>query len=283
MPVATIQGIDRKTLSTEESNALDILDDLAGDKVNKLKELMELEFPGIIGPSTLVKFFQLCKDQGFDLSDPGVNAFKDKHRLGNTGVVKGVIGPQTAEVYFSEIIKPPERSPRENSTQNKANRGGAGPLEGVPPQYCRINQAGIDLVKEFEGLHRKIGSGKVAAYLDPVNIPTIGYGHTRGVYLGQLITEQGAEDFLRQDLDQAESGVSSLVDVSLNENQFSALVSFAFNVGAGALAHSTLLKLLNSGDYKGAANQFPRWDKAGGQALPGLTRRRVAERKLFLI
>lgn len=262
MPVATIQDIDRKTLSTEESNALDILDDLAVDKVNKLKELMELDGPGVIGLSTLVKFLQLCQDQGFDLSDVGVNAFKDKHRLGNTGVVKGIIGPQTAEVYFSEITQSPERPPRGNTKT--------------------INQAGLDLVKEFEGLHSKIGSGKIAAYLDPVHIPTIGYGHIAGVHLGQLITEQGAENFLRQDLDQAESGVSSLVDVDLNENQFSALVSFAFNVGAGALAHSTLLKLLNSGDYKGAANQFPRWDKAGGQALPGLTRRRAAERKLFL-
>ncbi|MGH2412338.1 MAG: lysozyme, partial [Microcystaceae cyanobacterium] len=123
---------------------------------------------------------------------------------------------------------------------------------------------------------------RIAAYLDSVGVPTIGYGHTHGVYLGMIVTRAQAEDFLKQDLSEAESAASQLVKVPLNDNQFSALVSFVFNLGAGALAQSTLLRELNAGNYTEAAEQFLRWTRAGGQQLAGLVRRRHTERALFL-
>lgn len=261
MSVATVQGIDRSIISVEEDNALDILVNLPLDKFNKLKELMELDVPGIVGPTTLEKFLQLCKSKGIDLSDAGVNAFKDQNSLGNTGPVKGIIGPQTAEFYFEKIITP-------------QISGGAGK---------RINETGLYLVEEFEGYAKQLPDGRVMTYIDPVGIPTIGYGHTGpDVTLGKIITRAEAENLLRQDLGEAEAAVSSLVKVALNDNQFSALVSFVFNVGAGAFEQSTMLRLLNEGKHTEAANQFPRWNKAGGRELPGLTRRRKAERELFL-
>jgi lysozyme len=159
------------------------------------------------------------------------------------------------------------------------------PPDKLPPQVMEIgvrggmtiNQDGLNLIKSFEGLY-------LDAYLDPIGIPTIGYGHTQGVEEGMTITEAQAEEFLRKDLADAEAAVSSdLVQVSLNENQFSALVSFTFNVGSVNFSDSTLLQLLNAGDFQGAADQFPVWNKGdGGQELAGLTRRRKAERALFL-
>ena len=123
---------------------------------------------------------------------------------------------------------------------------------------------------------------ELEAYLDAVDVWTIGYGHTKTAEPGMVITEAQAEELLREDLAEFEEAVTEAVEVSINSNQFSALVSFCFNLGAGSLFQSTLLKLLNQGDFQGAADQFPRWDKAGGQALEGLTRRRKAERALFL-
>jgi GH24 family phage-related lysozyme (muramidase) len=157
------------------------------------------------------------------------------------------------------------------------------PPDKVPPQVMEIgmrggmtiNQDGVNLIKSFEGM-------ELEAYLDAVGVWTIGYGHIQGVYEGMTITEAQAEELLRKDLAEFESAVSEAVQVSINDNQFSALVSFTFNLGAGSLFESTLLKLLNQGDFQGAADQFPRWNKAGGQELPGLTRRRKAERALFL-
>lgn len=149
-----------------------------------------------------------------------------------------------------------------------------------PPGKGHINSDGLIIVKHFEGR-------ELRAYQDSVGVWTIGYGHTSAagppqVYAGQTITEQQAEDILKKDLELFEGGVRDLVKVPVNSDQFSALVSFSFNVGLGALADSTLLRKLNSGDYTGAANEFPRWVKAGEQTLPGLVRRRDAERALFL-
>lgn len=138
----------------------------------------------------------------------------------------------------------------------------------------QISKAGLDLIKQFEGLYLK-------AYRCPAGVPTIGYGHTAGVAMGQTITQQQADDYLRRDVRQFERAVSRLVTVPLTQGQFDALVSFAFNLGDGALAQSTMLRLLNAGDYTGAAAQFDRWNKAGGRVLPGLVRRRAAERALF--
>lgn len=139
-----------------------------------------------------------------------------------------------------------------------------------------INNAGIDLIKGFEGC-------KLTAYRDSVNVLTIGYGHTGSdVTDGLTITQEQAEALLRQDLDRFESGVSDLVTVAVSDNAFAALVSFSYNLGLGNLKASTLLKKLNAGDTAGAADEFPRWNKAGGKVLAGLTRRREAERTLFL-
>lgn len=144
-----------------------------------------------------------------------------------------------------------------------------------PSRGRQINADGLRLLKSFEGL-------RLEAYQDSVGVWTIGYGTTSGVRPGQVITEAQAEAFLKRDLDRFESAVEDLVTVPLNDDQFSALVSFTYNVGEGALSSSTLLRLLNGRDYRGAAEQFLRWNRAGGVELAGLTRRRRAERALFL-
>lgn len=143
-----------------------------------------------------------------------------------------------------------------------------------------ISAAGLELVKFFEGL-------RLTAYVDPVGVLTIGWGHTGAdVDPGQTITKKQAEDLLIADLVHHEEYVDQIVEVPLNDNQRSALVSFAFNVGNGALASSTLLRKLNDGDYSGAADEFLRWVKGtvNGQkvTLAGLVKRRKAERQLFL-
>lgn len=138
--------------------------------------------------------------------------------------------------------------------------------------------AAIALVQHFEGLYFK-------AYLCPAGVPTIGYGHTAGVKMGQVITQAQAEALLLDDLSEALARVEVLVKVPLNGDQRGALSSFVFNLGAGSLASSTLLRLLNSGDTAGAAGQFGRWVNAtvNGKLtqLPGLVARRAAEAALF--
>lgn len=116
---------------------------------------------------------------------------------------------------------------------------------------------------------------------------TIGIGHTgsvdgKPVAPGMTITQEKSRQLLKDDAATATRAVIKLVSVPLNQNQFDALVDFTFNLGQGNLQSSTLLKKLNAKDYAGAANEFPRWNKAGGNVLPGLTKRRAAERTLFL-
>ena len=140
----------------------------------------------------------------------------------------------------------------------------------------KANSAGLALIKHYEGL-------RLIAYADVVGVLTIGYGHTGAdVTPGLVITQTQADQLLADDLARFESGVSGLALVPLNANQFSALVSFSYNLGLGNLRQSTLLRELNGGDYTAAANQFPRWDRAGGRELPGLLKRRQAEQALFL-
>ncbi|QEL55519.1 lysozyme [Chromobacterium paludis] len=134
---------------------------------------------------------------------------------------------------------------------------------------------GVNMIKQFEGL-------KLAAYQDSVGVWTIGYGHTGpDVKPGLTISNDQAEQLLRQDLVRFEQGVGNLVKTPINQNQFDALISFSYNLGLGNLQSSTLLRLLNQGDYQGAARQFPLWDKAGGKAVLGLLSRRQAEQALF--
>ena len=104
MATATIEQIDTSSLSIEETYALAILQNLAVEQVDQIKQLLKLGRPGVIGPGTLSAFMRLCQKQGIDLSAAGVSAFKDQHHLKNTGTYQGVIGPQTAGVYFNEIV-----------------------------------------------------------------------------------------------------------------------------------------------------------------------------------
>ena len=133
----------------------------------------------------------------------------------------------------------------------------------------------IPIIKEFEGCRLK-------AYRCPAGIFTIGWGHTDGVIEGDEITQEQANSLLSRDVDMFATGIRRLLSVDVSVNQLAALTSLAFNIGLGNLRHSTLLKLLNAGDFEGAANQFLRWNKAGNKVLPGLVRRREAEKQLFL-
>lgn len=153
------------------------------------------------------------------------------------------------------------------------------------PDNQTINEAGFRLVQEFEGYAEQLGDGtdRVRAYRDSGGVLTIGFGHTGSdVTEDLIITREQAEQLLQEDLQEAEDAVSNLVTVPLNENQFSALVSFVFNLGAGELEESTLLGLLNQGRYPEAADQFLRFNTVNGEPVEGLTRRREAERQLFL-
>ena len=148
------------------------------------------------------------------------------------------------------------------------------------PTMQTTNQEALELIKHFEGL-------RLEAYQDSVGVWTIGYGTTAEAGLGIIpqaglrITESEAERLLKLGLEKFEGYVRDAVTVELTDNQFGALVSFTYNLGPGNLRKSTLLRKLNSGDYAGAAQEFPKWPKAGGKTLPGLVRRRQAEKKLF--
>ena len=151
----------------------------------------------------------------------------------------------------------------------------------------KISENGLNLVKHFEGFFPE-------AYWDKTGkCFTIGYGHTGlqhkdgTVFEGRKITEQEALNLLDYDMDQYEARVNALVKTPLHQNQFDALVSFDFNcdgltIGPQNATPSTLLKSLNGGDYVRASNEFPKWNKSGGRVLKGLTRRRAAEREMFL-
>lgn len=138
-----------------------------------------------------------------------------------------------------------------------------------------INDLGIELIKKFEGCRLK-------AYKDAVGVLTVGYGHTGDdVSEGLEIDPGTANELLERDLQRFQEGVEDMLEVEVNSNQFSALVSFAYNVGLMALEGSTLLRKLNSGDVAGVGLEFLRWSKAGGKTLQGLYNRRVAEKTLF--
>ncbi|ATZ95309.1 lysozyme [Dickeya fangzhongdai] len=144
----------------------------------------------------------------------------------------------------------------------------------------QISNNGIALIKEFEGC-------RLSAYQDSVGVWTIGYGWTQAVdgkpvRAGMQIDQATAERLLRCGVVQYEQAVNQLAKVKLTQGQFDALVSFAYNLGIRSLSTSTLLKKLNAGDIAGAADEFPKWNKAGSQVLPGLVARRAAEREMFL-
>lgn len=146
----------------------------------------------------------------------------------------------------------------------------------------RLSDKGLDLIKSFEGYHRALPNGDCIAYRCPAGVLTLGWGATVGIKPGMIWTREEAEAALRRELATFEAGVLKLATVDLNQNEFDALVSFAYNCGLGALAKSSLLRKLNSGDRVGAAEAFKQWVRGGGRVLPGLVRRRNAEAALFL-
>jgi lysozyme len=181
-----------------------------------------------------------------------------------------------------------------------------------PENITKVSDAGIKFIGDFEGLFRFGGSARFAPrgtllvrenrnliyeYIDPIGLPTIGYGHLltatekssgiirlNGVSVNYRngLTMQQVIDLKKQDLARFETFVVNNVKVKLTQTMFDALVSFAFNVGNGNLQKSTLLRVLNRGEYTAASNEFIKWNRAGGQVMAGLTRRREAERRMFL-
>ena len=141
-----------------------------------------------------------------------------------------------------------------------------------------LSPAGSAIIKHFEDEN---GPALVAFKPTPNDVWTIGWGHTNGVTEGMTCTPEQAEEWFQQDMAWAQSAVLSAVNVPLNQNQFDALVSFTENEGAAAFDRSTLLRLLNEGNYSGAASQFSNWVYQAGQILPGLVTRRKQEAALF--
>lgn len=142
-----------------------------------------------------------------------------------------------------------------------------------------VNQATLDLIREFEG-------ERLTVYKDPIGLPTVGVGHLvlpeDHLHVGDVISRERSDALLRHDLRTACETVSKLVTGVLNDSQFGALVSFVFNLGTANFQKSTLLRFVNQRNWAGAAGEFGKWVKAGGKVLPGLVRRRAAERALFL-
>lgn len=148
-------------------------------------------------------------------------------------------------------------------------------------QPKKISDAGIALLVEFEGEILRV-------YNDPVGLPTFGVGHLvtaaekKDYPVGKKITKATSRAFLRRDVERFEDCINSSVKVPITQNQFDALLSLAFNIGESAFRRSSVLRNLNNRKFEKAANSFLAWNKAGGRTLPGLTRRRNAERSVFL-
>lgn len=145
----------------------------------------------------------------------------------------------------------------------------------------KISDAGLTIIKKFEGFSAKayqtaLGGGKY-------DIPTIGWGSTEGVKMGDVWTVEQAEAALRKEVSKFEDAVNAGVKFTPTQNQFDAMVSLAYNIGAAGFTGSTVLRKANQGDYQGAANAFNMWVRAQGQTLPGLVSRRAQEAALFLL
>ena len=137
-----------------------------------------------------------------------------------------------------------------------------------------ISDEGLSLLKHFEGC-------ELNAYRCSADVLTIGYGHTKGVTEGMVITEEEAETMLSDEMEEYEGYINDKVTVPLNQDQFDAMVCWVYNLGSGNLASSTLLQVLNEEEYGDVPFQMKRWNKAGGKVLLGLQRRRDAEAALF--
>lgn len=144
----------------------------------------------------------------------------------------------------------------------------------IDPKNLKVSDNGRMMVAKFEGCRLK-------AYQDVIGVWTIGYGQTKGVKPGMVWTQQQADDDLLATLTEFGKQVAALVRVALDQNQFDALVSFAYNVGIGNLKSSTLLRMVNAANFAAAHDEFVKWNKAGGKVVVGLTHRRLAEAAVF--
>ena len=137
-----------------------------------------------------------------------------------------------------------------------------------------ISGAGLAAVTQHEGI-------RFNAYLDIAGIPTICVGSTSNVKMGMRASQAECERRLRTDMNYAEHAVKQCVRARITQNQYDALASLVFNIGGSAFCKSTLVRKLNSGDYAGAAREFPRWSYAAGKYSEGLNKRRLAEQAVF--
>ena len=138
----------------------------------------------------------------------------------------------------------------------------------------KTSEEGKTLIKKFEGC-------KLRTYLDAVDVPTIAYGRTKDVKIGDICTQQQAEDWLEEELVEYEGYVNEAVKVELTQPQFDSIVSWTYNLGPSNLNRSSMLRVLNASDYDNVPEQIMRWNKAGGRVLAGLVRRREAEAEMF--
>lgn len=144
----------------------------------------------------------------------------------------------------------------------------------------KTSEKTLDFIKQWEGC-------RLRAYLDSAGVPTIGYGHTAGVRMGDTCTQEQADAWLEEEVEWFQNAVLSACSVTPNRNQLTALVSFTYNLGLGNLRKSLLLKKHNARNFTGAAMEFLKWDKARHpetkqlRAVPGLTNRRKAERQMY--
>ena len=151
---------------------------------------------------------------------------------------------------------------------------------GIAIDQMVVSLFGVDLICGFEGK-------RLAAYDDGVGVWTIGFGTTvypNGIKVmkGDTCTEAQAKTYMAHDLKKFEATVNKAVTVQLNQNQFDALLSLAYNIGTNAFSKSTLVKKLNANDIRGAADQFDVWVNAGGKRMQGLVNRRAKEKEVFL-
>jgi GH24 family phage-related lysozyme (muramidase) len=162
------------------------------------------------------------------------------------------------------------------------------PALGHPvPGVVTLSPEGRRLIISFEGLLKRLpqagdGVQRYVSYRCPANVATIYAGCTEGVHDGMVVTEAQGEEMFARELQKFERGVAAAVKVPLNQNEFDALVSLAYNIGIAAFRRSTVLKRLNRGDRRGAAEAFGLWNKGGGRVLRGLVSRRKREAALFL-
>lgn len=238
-----------------------------------LKNIQNMQVPVLIDRDTAQDF-----DYTSGIDDQTYNRIKLARDNSDTGERELYVANSTGTQSSWGILQYYENAGSVGSSAaGAAGTETGGSSDGMGTQARTISQTGIALIKEFEGCD-------LTACDDGAGTVTIGYGHTGvDVYWGQRITQAQAEAYLSADLQYFEKVVNRLITVPITQNMFDALVSFSFNVGENALAESTLRQKLNQGDYAGAANEFERWNQGGGQVMPGLVRRREAERKLFLL